>query len=181
MNNAATLSETDHAKLKALSAHLAKDASGVLEMLAGEYGVSMKTVIECLPEAYRTLTAGAQAEAALLDIATWGSVTVLVHTQDVIFECKAPLPAGRIAHGFYNIGGGSPVSGHLRLDQCQSIAFVRRPFMGADSCSVNFLNAEGEAMFKVFVGRDEKRELLSAQIERFGALRDRLAACGVRA
>ncbi|KAF7599018.1 MAG: heme utilization protein HuvX [Candidatus Dactylopiibacterium carminicum] len=178
MNNAATLPETDATRLDALRARLADDPSGVLEILAHEYGVSMKAVIECLPETCRTLVAGAQAEAALLDIAAWGAVTVLVHTQDVILECKGPLPAGRIAHGFYNIGGGSPVSGHLRLDRCQTIAFVRRPFMGAESYSVNFLNAEGEAMFKVFVGRDEKRVLLADQVERFGALRDRLAAAG---
>lgn len=174
MNNAATTHETSPARLDALRARLSADASGVLEMLAQEYAVSMQTVIECLPEPLRALAPGEHAEAVLLDIAGWGPVTVLVHTPDVILECKAPLPAGRLGHGFYNIGGGSPVSGHLRLDRCKTLAFVRRPFMGADSCSVNFLNADGEAMFKVFVGRDEQRALLADQVEHFSALWKRL-------
>ncbi|THF67235.1 heme utilization cystosolic carrier protein HutX [Pseudothauera nasutitermitis] len=172
--NAVTTHETNAARLDELRARLSADASGVLEMLAQEFAVSMKTVIECLPESSRALAAGTHAEAVLLEIADWGPVTVLVHTPDVILECKASLPAGRFGHGFYNIGGGSPVSGHLRLERCKTLAFVRRPFMGADSCSVNFLNADGEAMFKVFVGRDEKRALLADQVERFTALWNRL-------
>ena len=38
-----------------------------------------------------------------------------------------------------------------------------------------FLNLEGGAMFKIFVGRDEKRELLPHQLQAFRALADRLS------
>jgi len=48
--------------------------------------------------------------------------------------------------------------------------------MGKDSASVVFFNVDGGIMFKVFVGRDEKRALLSDQLTRFHALADRL--CG---
>jgi hypothetical protein len=40
------------------------------------------------------------------------------------------------------------------------------------SCSPQFINVEGGAMFKVFVGRDEKRELLAGQLASFERLRD---------
>ena len=44
--------------------------------------------------------------------------------------------------------------------------------MAARSCSLQFINIDGGAMFKVFVGRDEKRELLADQLARFERLRD---------
>lgn len=160
----------------ALCARLAANADGILETLATENGISLRDVIACLPESMRAFAPGDAAQAILLDIAEWGSVTVLVHNADVILECKGPLPAGRIAHGYYNIGAGSPVSGHLKLEHCASIAFVRRRFMGADSCSVNFFNHAGEAMFKVFVGRDAQRALLADQLERYGQLQARHCA-----
>ncbi|MNW12445.1 ChuX-like family protein [compost metagenome] len=46
----------------------------------------------------------------------------------------------------------------------------------ADSASVVFFNGDGDAMFKVFVGRDDARQLLPDQVERFEALKARL--CG---
>lgn len=167
------MSTTDTDTLSALRAHLAQDQGGILEALAAEHGVSLRTVVECLPTG-ATMAAGSLAEAALADISGWGPVTVLVHTADIVLECKGPLPAGRMGHGFFNLGGGSPIGGHIRLDHCVALAFVRRPFMGSDSCSVTFFNAEGGAMFKVFVGRDDKRQLLADQVARFDALRERL-------
>ncbi len=38
------------------------------------------------------------------------------------------------------------------------------------------MNAKGSAMFKVFVKRDEARELVGEQLAKFEALRDRYAA-----
>ena len=37
--------------------------------------------------------------------------------------------------------------------------------MGKDTCSLNFINRNGGAMFKIFVGRDEAGELKQHQIE----------------
>jgi putative heme iron utilization protein len=48
--------------------------------------------------------------------------------------------------------------------------------MGIDTMSVQFFNAEGEAMFKIFVGRDESRRLNADQVERFARLETKLAA-----
>jgi putative heme iron utilization protein len=48
--------------------------------------------------------------------------------------------------------------------------------MGRLSASVLFFNVDGGIMFKVFVGRDEKRELLSDQLAKFRALAERFGA-----
>jgi putative heme utilization carrier protein HutX len=88
-------------------------------------------------------------------------------------EFCGPLPEGKIGHGMYNLQGGrSGLSGHLRPENCKAIFLVRRPFMGMKTLSVQFFNADGETIFKIYVGRDEKRALKSDQVERF----ERLAA-----
>jgi heme iron utilization protein len=99
-------------------------------------------------------------------------VTFIVHTEDGVFETKAPLPPGSEARGYFNIHGESPLGGHLRIARCAAIYFVDRQFFGRRSCSLQFINIDGGAMFKVFVGRDEKRELLADQLARFERLRN---------
>ena len=69
--------------------------------------------------------------------------------------------------GYFNIHGESPLGGHLRIARCAAIYFIVRPFFGRRSCSLQFVNTDGGAMFEVFVGRDEKRELLADQLVRF--------------
>ncbi len=166
-----------HDPSQLLRQQLAADPGGILEAVAARAGVSLRAVIACLPEAMRSFAAGAHAEAAMADIADWGEVTMLVHTEDLVLECKGPVPRGSFGRGYFNLGGGSPIGGHIRLDRCAEIAFVRRPFMGSgDSCAAIFLNGDGGAMFKIFVGRDAARALRADQVERFSALRARL--CG---
>ena len=71
--------------------------------------------------------------------------------------------------GTYNSGG------YLRAGNCKAILFLRRPFMGKESVSVQFFNEEGGSMFKVFVAPEENRALSPDQLERFEKLRARLA------
>jgi heme iron utilization protein len=52
---------------------------------------------------------------------------------------------------------------------------VDRPFHGRRSCSVQFYNAEGEAMFKIFVRRDKARELMADQLAVFEQLKQDFA------
>jgi len=110
------------------------------------------------------------------DLTGWGSVTFIAHTKDIVLEVEGPVPPGTLGRGFYNMHGDSPIGGHLRAGNCKAIHFLRRPFMGRESVSVQFFNEEGGSMFKVFVGRDENRELKPDQVERFEQLRARLAA-----
>jgi putative heme utilization carrier protein HutX len=88
------------------------------------------------------------------DLVDWGPVTFIVHTEDGVFETKAPLPLGGETRRYFNIHGESPL-GDLRIGRCAAIYFGDRPFFGRRSCSLQFVNIDGGAMFKVFVGRDE--------------------------
>lgn len=159
-----------------LAERLASNSDGVLEQIAREYEVSTFTVVDALPKAHRTVVAGDRFETVMADISKWGEVLVIVHTADIVLECKGALPLGSFSRGYYNVHGDSPIGGHIRAENCASIAFVSRPFMGRASCSVQFFNKAGEARFKVFVRRDAQRELIASQVAEFEGLRARLEA-----
>ena len=155
---------------------LAAKPDGVLETIAGDLGVPLSDVHACLPAGAAIPVDGAAFEEVWRDLVTWGEITFVVHTRDGVFECKGCIPPGVFGRGYFNIHGDSPIGGHLRADRCSSIYFVDRLFFSKRSCSVQFINQDGEAMFKVFVGRNEDRSLKAEQLARFEALRDRMAA-----
>jgi putative heme utilization carrier protein HutX len=156
-----------------LAARLALNPDGVLEQIAREYAVSTLEVVRNLLPDHSTIVGGERMEEILADVTSWGDIVVIVHTRDIVLECKGPLPPGSFARGYYNLHGESPIGGHIRAENCAHIAFVSRPFMGRPSRSVQFFNADGEAMFKIFVGRDAAREFIPEQVTRFEALRER--------
>jgi putative heme utilization carrier protein HutX len=149
---------------------LAAKPDGVIEAIAREVGVSTLAVLEAAPENQRRFIPAERFEALWLELSSWGTVLFIVHTPDIVLECEGSLPVGSFGHGYYNIHGDSPIGGHIKAGNCQTIALVDRQFHGRRSCSVQFLNGAGEAMFKVFVRRDEKRELLADQVSKFEAL-----------
>lgn len=152
---------------------LATKPDGVVEEIAHQAGVPTQMVLEALPPETRLHVQGD----AFLDIwsalTQWGDVLLIVHTSDIVLECEGALPAGSVGHGYFNIHGDSPIGGHIRADHCRAIYLVDRAFHGRRSCSVQFFNAAGEAMFKVFVRRDAARALLPDQVAAFEALRAR--------
>lgn len=149
---------------------LEKPFQGPLEALAEASGLSMREIVECLPQANRHHTGGDRFAEVLQEIATWGEVLLIVNTADGVFECKGPIIPGSVAMGYYNLGHGSPISGHLRHDRCRDIYYVRRSFHNLETCSIQFFNEEGGCMFKLFVSRDEKRKLDAQQVLRFEAI-----------
>ncbi len=161
--------------LEALKADIAAKPDGVVEEFARRHGVSNATVLSLLPPEAARAADGSQFDAVWEDLTAWGPIMFIVHTPDGVFETKGALPPGTHGRGYFNIHGDSPIGGHIRAERCKQIFFIDRPFFGRRSCSVQFFNEDGEAMFKVFVGRDEKRELLPDQLARFEALRARLA------
>ena len=169
---------TETSATDALRRELAEKPDGVLEAAAARHGVSLLDATRCLPEALWAATAGAHFVEAIEDIASWGDVIIIIHTRDAIFEVEGPMPKGTLGQGFYNLKGGQALSGHLRPERCTDIVFLSRPFMGTPTRSVQFFNAAGEAIFKIFVGRDAARQLKPDQMERFEQLARRLG--GVR-
>lgn len=150
---------------------LAAKPDGVIEAVAREAGVSTLTVLEQAPASERVLIGPERFEALWQELATWGEVLFIVHTPDIVLECEGSLPVGSFGHGYYNIHGDSPIGGHIRAGNCRAIYVVDRAFHGRRSCSIQFFNGAGEAMFKVFVRRDAARALLPDQLERFEALK----------
>ncbi len=155
---------------------LEKNPGQVLEMLAAQNQCSFEDVIRCLPEENVCQTEGSRIVEILQAIAAWDeSVTFIAHTPDAIVEVSGKLPNGKVGRGFYNFDhpetdGG--VHGHIYYENCASIYLLERPFMGKATCSLNFINRNGGAMFKIFVGRDETGELKQHQIEAMRKLFD---------
>lgn len=169
------MAEASDTQLLAVRQELAAKPDGVLEALAERHGVSYRAVLDCIESDARRSGPATAFPQIWADMTAWGPVTFVVHTKDGVFETKAPVPPGETGRGYFNIHGDSPLGGHLKMDRCAAIYFVDRLFFGRRSCSVQFINVDGEAMFKVFVGRDEKREMMPEQLARFEALQAKFA------
>jgi putative heme utilization carrier protein HutX len=154
-----------------LRERLEKNPDGVLEQIARDYGVSTLEVVEALPHEHRTVAGSDAFQTIMESVGSWGPVLFIVHTPDIVLECEGVVPPGTFGRGYYNLHGDSSIGGHIRAERCAQIAFVSRPFMGRRSCSIQFFNADGEAMFKIFVRRDEARNLITEQVAEFETLR----------
>jgi len=155
---------SEHLSQQSLAERLAENPDGVLERIAQDYGVSTRDVVAALPSRHQTMVAGELFGEVMSDLQTWG----------IVLECAGTIPPGNAGRGYYNMHGNSPIGGHIKFESCATIGFVSRPFMGRPSCSVQFFNRAGEAMFKVFVRRDTECNLLAEQVTKFEALRSRL-------
>jgi len=156
--------------LDTLREKFAKSADGILEMIAAQSGLTTREVVSCLPESCCQFVEGEHFEAIMTELSEWGEILLIVHTADGVFECAGPMPKGSFGRGFYNLERGSPIRGHIRADNCDAICLVRRPFMGKETCSLQFFNTHGDAMFKVFVNRAEDGSLDAGQVSRFEGL-----------
>jgi heme iron utilization protein len=154
-----------------VDAAIAAKPDGILEIIAQQAEASLLQVMERLPDDSVTLADAGKFDDVWKSLQSWGDVLFIVHTQDIVLECTGSLPDGTHGHGYFNIHGDSPIGGHIKASNCKAIAIVDRPFLGRRSCSVQFMNQEGSAMFKVFVRRDKERNLLAQQLERFEELR----------
>ena len=80
----------DHA---ALATYMADNPGAVVETVARERGVTPRMVLEALPAQMVRIGGGAAAFVdAMTDIASWGEVTLIVHTDDGIYPLPRPHP-----------------------------------------------------------------------------------------
>lgn len=147
---------------------LKTEPDGTLEAIAGQYNTTLLEVVKNLPS--HTLVAGDKFDTVWDTVCEWGKVTTLVHSADVILEFTGELPSGFHRHGYFNLRGKKGMTGHIKAENCTHIALVERKFMAMDTASILFFNAAGNAMFKIFLGRDDHRQLLSEQVDAFRTL-----------
>ena len=87
-----------------LRARLAAEPGVVIESFAADNGVTCRDVVEAMPAAMirfvkDDFASTAAFVAVMGEVATWGDVTFIVHSEDGIFEFGGPIPPGSEAHG----------------------------------------------------------------------------------
>ncbi len=150
---------------------LRENPDGVLEAVAAAHCAPYRAVLDCLPSGSAAVASKERFDRIWEDLTSWGPVVFIVHTDDGVFETACTIPAGSHARGYFNIHGDSPLGGHLKIERCAAIYFIDRPFFKRRSCSIQFINCDGQAMFKIFVSRDENKNLQPEQLARFEKLR----------
>ena len=93
---------------------LAEDPSALFERVAKEQNVTLREVILALPHEMRSIASGERFIDAMKEVATWGEVTVIIHTDDGIMEFTGPVPNGEVGRGYYNLMSRTGFHGHLR-------------------------------------------------------------------
>lgn len=157
-------------RLKKIQERLQKPFQGPLESIAQSQDLTLQEVTECLPETEQKGISGDHFVEIIEEISTWGEILLIVHTLDGVFECHGHLEKGGIGAGYYNLGHGSPIAGHLRHEHCGRIIFVRRSFHHKETLSIQFFNHHGGSMFKIFLGRNKDGSLKSDQVAHFERL-----------
>ncbi|MEM8796478.1 MAG: heme utilization cystosolic carrier protein HutX [Pseudomonadota bacterium] len=157
-----------------LRAQFAENQNGFLEWIARDNALSTLEVVELLPEPTRAIFDANRLPQVLEDLTQWGELFIIVQTGSIVAEIVSHLPSASVARGHYNFAGGYPLGGHLRVDACKNIVFIERLRGERLSKSLQLFDAAGESILKIFVRRDEARELLPEQVKRFDALKARL-------
>lgn len=127
-------------------------------------------VLCALPAEFVRVFDGARTEEILTAISQWGTFTTIIEKEGCIFEIKDRFPSGIIGRGYYNLNmkeNEGAIQGHLKLDNIAKIAFVGLPFRGKESYNIAFISHSGQTIFKVYLGRDEQRQLFPEQVEKF--------------
>lgn len=141
--------------------------------MARRLSVSEWELVSRLPSELIFTLPGSVAQQVLERVSEWGRVTTIVEVAGSIFEVKAPLPKGRIGHGFYNLfGEPGELHGHLKLDAITHISLQSKPHRGNEAYAMVFYGSDGGCIFKIYLGRDEQGTLFPEQITQFNALKE---------
>lgn len=127
-------------------------------------------ILKALPEQFVRLFPAERAIEILQAVSQWGIFTTIIEKEGSIFEIKDRFPTGIIGRGYYNLNmkdDEGAIHGHLKLDNIADIAFVSLPFRGKESYNIAFIAPNGQTIFKIYLGRDEQRQLFPEQVEHF--------------
>ncbi|AUI87828.1 HuvX protein [Vibrio azureus] len=139
--------------------------------IAEKLDISEFEVVAAFPQGSVAIVSGEYAQSILEQLVDFGPVTTIMHSFGSIFEFKGPIPKGKVARGYYNLmAKPGQLDGHLSLDNIKHVALVSKPFMGRESHYFGFFSECGSNIFKIYLGRDEKRELIPSQVTAFLAM-----------
>ncbi|MDR1194926.1 MAG: heme utilization cystosolic carrier protein HutX [Endomicrobium sp.] len=132
-----------------------------------EYNVSELEVIKVLDaDKQARLLEKEYVKKLIEELPTLGELLFLVEHGGSIFEIKSVFPQSQESHGYCNLGR-APFSGHLNLEKITNIGVISETMYGRRSCNWVFLGENGETVFKVYIGRDQNKELLKNQLDVF--------------
>ena len=153
---------------------LAEDPNFMPQTLAEEWGLPLGRIIAALPESMRSRASGELFTEIWEAMTEWEKVTFMAGTPGAVLEIPCRLPKGKKGHGMYNLmDKGCPLRGHLLMARVTDIWFVSKPVFGLESHSVQFFDKAGSQCFAVYLGRDDKREILPSVKAGFMALKER--------
>ena len=153
-------------------AYIAENPQTLTLDMAEYFGLPEGKILTALPAEFVRVFEADRAEEIFAQIAGWGTFTTIIEKCGSIFEIKDRFPEGVMGRGYYNLnmkGKQGALHGHLKLDNIAQIAFVSLPFRGKESYNIAFIAHNGETIFKVYLGRDEQRQLFPEQVEKFKA------------
>lgn len=160
----------------AVTEALDKNPSFMPQTLAEELGVPLAAVMEALPEEMRVFAPAENFIAIWEEICGWEKITFMAATSGIILEISCRLPKGTSGHGMYNLMGKDlPFGGHVMPDKIKSICFVSKPLFGLESHSVQFFDQSGHQAFAIYLGRDEKRQIIASVRDKFMSLKNKYA------
>lgn len=121
------------------------------------------------------VVAGTNFDKIIADISdNWGEVLFIKITPSFVIEVKTHISKGSYGHGYYNFDGTTALSGHLKATDIDKIRFVDKFHRGMFSKSIEFNDKNEENIFKLFVTRDEQRNLKEEQVKLFNTLKESL-------
>ena len=155
---------------------VAENPSVMLMNLAVELGRPEAELVAALPEEMRKQGRKDAFEAIWNAMTEWERSTFLAVNCGCVVEVEGKLPKGKFGHGMFNLDHGeNALGGPLLVNKLESVWFVSKPFFNKESHSVQFFDGKGDMMFAVYLGRDEKREIIPAIKESFLRMREEFA------
>ncbi len=149
---------------------LAENPNIITLEIAEKLNIPEGQVLCNLPRESARLFPAERAEEILQAVSRWVTFTTIIEKAGSIFEIKDRFPSGIVGRGYYNLNMKAQegtLHGHIKLDNIAHIVFVSLPFRGKESYHIAFVAHSGETMFKIYLGRDEQRQLLPEQVEKF--------------
>ena len=137
--------------------------------IAQKLNVSEYEVLQNINTNIAKAVDGSKFDEIIEDISKCGKILMIKITPSFVIEIKDFMPTGT-----YNFDSkNSSISGHLKVSDIEKIIFISKKHRGMISHSVVFYDKKGEHIFKLFVARDENKELIKEQVDKFISLKNR--------